>query len=342
MASKKPDPKHNYCLNCQQPYAGQEEFCSNCGQHRLSSDLSAKHIFNELFSNIFNFNSRFFRTIKNIYRPHFLTKEYIAGRRKSYFLPTQTFLFSIFLLFALFMYFLPNLDQLAKNSSTLRGESAVKRAQFDTLVVKYMNDTAAIRKMRSEMFGDTKDSIFEFTSISDVLKKVSLQDIYYKSADSIIKEKHITSWLDKLVLKQYMKYIFNPIGSTKFLINNLSWAFIINTILMSMFAKLVYWRHKHYFIEHLTFNLYVHSGLFLMMSILILMNSIIPESWISSDTLGGMGSTFAILYVPVSIRLFYKDSWFKYFLRLSVLLIAYVFIYCMCVLFVSAISLLFI
>lgn len=91
------------CLNCGAELMG--EYCSGCGQKRLDpQDLSVKrfggHLVDELTDLQSNKILRTFSTL--LFKPGFLTSEYLAGRKKRYITPVRLYLtFSaIYFLFA--------------------------------------------------------------------------------------------------------------------------------------------------------------------------------------------------------------------------------------------------
>lgn len=86
------------CLNCAAPLSG--PFCANCGQKaRLSRSLAA--FFSDLVSGLFNFESRFWRTLPMLaWCPGDLTRRYVEGQRARFISPIALYLFSVFLMFA--------------------------------------------------------------------------------------------------------------------------------------------------------------------------------------------------------------------------------------------------
>jgi ribosomal protein L32 len=89
------EQRHYHCQNCNQPLDEKMDFCPNCGQKALPEHLTVKYFFYEFINNLFSFDSRFFNTIKNlIFKPSFLSSEFISGRRVGYINPVQLFIFS--------------------------------------------------------------------------------------------------------------------------------------------------------------------------------------------------------------------------------------------------------
>ena len=81
------------CPNCNNELTG--NFCSNCGQKRHElQDRKVSTFVRNFFEESFSFDSKFLKTLKYIlFRPGFLTYEYIQGRVASYVTPLKMYLF---------------------------------------------------------------------------------------------------------------------------------------------------------------------------------------------------------------------------------------------------------
>lgn len=88
------------CLNCGTPLVGSH--CHACGQ-RGHQHKTLGAFFHDLLHGVLHFEGKIWRTLPMLaWRPGRLTREYIDGRRASYVSPIALFLFTIFLLFAVF------------------------------------------------------------------------------------------------------------------------------------------------------------------------------------------------------------------------------------------------
>jgi hypothetical protein len=81
------------CPNCNNELTG--SFCSNCGQKRHEpQDRKVSTFVRNFFEESFSFDSKFLKTLKYLlFRPGFLTFEYIQGRVNSYVTPLKMYLF---------------------------------------------------------------------------------------------------------------------------------------------------------------------------------------------------------------------------------------------------------
>ncbi len=82
----------NDCLNCGAELQG--KFCHVCGQENLQIKESFGHMMEHAISDYFHFDHQFFNTLKPLlFKPGFLTNEYMAGRRVSYLHPVKMYIF---------------------------------------------------------------------------------------------------------------------------------------------------------------------------------------------------------------------------------------------------------
>ena len=81
------------CLNCGTPLDVEDKYCHQCGQLNSKKQLALKDFFGEFFSNIFSYDSRIWRTITHLlFKPGFVSKQFISGKRLSYANPFRFFL----------------------------------------------------------------------------------------------------------------------------------------------------------------------------------------------------------------------------------------------------------
>ena len=72
------------CQNCEQPYEEGFQFCPNCGQ-KTNDELTLGVLFYNTISNYFSFDARFFKSfIPLMFRPGYLAKQFIDGKRLLY------------------------------------------------------------------------------------------------------------------------------------------------------------------------------------------------------------------------------------------------------------------
>lgn len=76
----------NICLNCSNQLPG--KFCGECGQKAATHRFTIHEWLHEIPHSIFHVDGGFFHTFANLCRrPGEMVREYLAGRRKTYFSP---------------------------------------------------------------------------------------------------------------------------------------------------------------------------------------------------------------------------------------------------------------
>ncbi len=76
----------NICLNCENQFDG--KFCNECGQKSSTHRFTIHEWLHEIPHSILHIDGGFFHTFKNLcLRPGRMIREYLEGRRKSYFSP---------------------------------------------------------------------------------------------------------------------------------------------------------------------------------------------------------------------------------------------------------------
>jgi hypothetical protein len=86
------------CRNCAAPLEG--EYCSRCGQREDRGDLHFSEAIGELADDVVAWDSRLWRTLLPlVFKPGYLTAEFIAGRKARYVAPYRLYLIISFILF---------------------------------------------------------------------------------------------------------------------------------------------------------------------------------------------------------------------------------------------------
>ncbi len=95
--------QHN-CLNCNAIVQGR--FCHICGQENIEPRESVWHLVSHFLQDITHFDGKFFSTLKYLlFRPGYLSREYLMGRRNSYLNPIRMYVFTSAFFFLFFFNF---------------------------------------------------------------------------------------------------------------------------------------------------------------------------------------------------------------------------------------------
>jgi hypothetical protein len=89
------------CLNCNAEVYGR--YCHVCGQENTEPKESAWGLITHFFYDVTHFDGKFFSTLKYLaFKPGFLSKEYVRGRRASYLNPVRMYVFTSAIFFIIF------------------------------------------------------------------------------------------------------------------------------------------------------------------------------------------------------------------------------------------------
>ena len=104
------------CLNCNAALSGR--YCHVCGQENTEPKETVWGLVTHFFNDITHFDGKFFSTLKYlVFRPGFLSAEYIKGRRASYLNPIRMYVFTSALFFIIF-FSVYNPDDMVKTTTT--------------------------------------------------------------------------------------------------------------------------------------------------------------------------------------------------------------------------------
>jgi hypothetical protein len=167
------------CRNCGAPLSG--AYCSTCGQaariHR--SLLSLGH---DILHGVFHFEGKFWRTIPELFfHPGRLTRRYIDGERAKFVSPMALFLFTVFLMFAVFSF-------TAGTALDGAGETA------DTVAANWKSGNASAIEATNEKIEALQEQI-EDDDVSAVKKAELQREIAeLKSARSVMEALAAGDW----------------------------------------------------------------------------------------------------------------------------------------------------
>lgn len=81
------------CANCENSFNVDFEYCPHCGQKNKEIKLGFKYLLSDFLSGSLNIDSKFFKTFRYLlFRPAFLSNEFIKGKYNSYLSPIRMYL----------------------------------------------------------------------------------------------------------------------------------------------------------------------------------------------------------------------------------------------------------
>lgn len=326
--------KYRLCLNCETPLADSASHCYRCGQSIKEARMTLYSLFSQLFTNIFNLDGKIWKTLRKMWWPAFLTKEYVSGRRTTYFNPARFFAITLILFFLLLTYTLSHsdldLDSLQDASDITMSKLVTQYDSIATHVVPSADHTE-LDSLRKTLFGNARhvdqDTMFTnfnlFTDIGDygILK----QDAYSMSPEELNEKYEIKGWWNQLFVRQTIRINKNRESSLTYIIGNLSWGVILVLFFISALMKLLYVRGAFYYVEHAILMMLLHAKIFFVLNIVMIALIVFPD--IKENSLASLINTiigFALLYLFISMKIYYQQGWFKTFFKFFIVGISYI------------------
>mgnify|MGYP003583737301 CR=1 FL=1 len=302
------------CLNCN--YVVENKFCPNCGQENTETRQSFHYLFTHFVEDLTHYDGSFWKTIKGLlFKPGYLTKTYLEGKRKKFVPPVKLYIFVSFVTFLLPTLLPgPSLINFKEKEPVEKKEVKAKEEEVNTEGEKEAVENNEVKAVKEE--GNKEKGIEEITD--EVEKEISAIQLSNASPDKNVQQ------LDSLQTKSrkerkpsyFENYVIDKISkilktkNNDELLNKAAESFVhtlpkVLFLYMPIFAFFLWLMHnkkKWYYFDSGVFTLHYFSFLLLVITIGILF------SWIMD--LIPYCSVFSYLYN--FIAMFYV---FFYFFR---------------------------
>jgi len=281
------------CLNCATPLNSESDnFCPNCGQLNNVKKETAIGLVKELVEEFLHLDSKVLRSLKPLlFKPGFLTVDYISGKRARYFHPVRMFLTITIVMFII---------------GGLSGTKEVVGIKNKKTNAKDTRDVSRNDSLKVE-----KDSVYIYDTEEGIVKQAvesgnedSSTNLSYSFGKHKVGRDSLQYYLDKGIHDpkvlmdtfQIEKTFFNTIFFSQIVKTQLSgktkiWEYYKHKLpwllftLMPVFAfvlYLFYVRRKIFFVDHLIHAFHLHSAVFVIITIdqIFYLISGINTSWI--------------------------------------------------------------
>lgn len=308
------------CLNCGTVLHG--KYCVHCGQKDTKLREPLFHLIGEFIGDFFHFDSKFFRTFKPLlFRPGVLTMEYCNGRRARYVHPIRLYFFVSVIFFLFYFSLAPKKfiteDSIRTSGSDSAAMETLNRAEDSLarmignknvrIIIKEPVETG-IDSSVANAFGPASslpETIAEYEDSIRKLPKDSVPGFFQQVVDRRAieaKEKGLQT-----VLKEIAELANHELPKIMFLL----------LPLYALLLKLLYIRHRIYFVDHAVFSLHVHAFAFIVFLLALLISLIFNVGF------SGWYILLLLVYLFVALRKVYKQSYGKTFLKTLLLLVLY-------------------
>jgi hypothetical protein len=292
------------CANCDAPLTG--PYCAQCGQHAHESSRSVGALFHDAWHAVSHVDGRFWQTLAALLlRPGHLTREYFAERRARYLPPVRLYLVLSVLFFA-FAATGPHVNERAvdalKSPPAGTGASAAVRNPLSE-AIKQAEKTEAPREQRTFSAGTPFDP-GECKSIQ--LDWPRLEGSLRGFCEKVAPDGGMAILRATTASVPKMMFVFLPI--------------------MALVMLLLYWRPRHYYVEHLVFFLHTHSAVFLILILELLLSRLarlLPALQSFSALAQFAGALYAIWYIYKAMRVYYAQGRWLTLAKLGAVGVAY-------------------
>jgi len=332
--SHTPLRKESDCLNCGTVVQGR--YCHVCGQENIEPKETFWHMVTHFFYDITHFDGSFFVTLKDLlFKPGFLSREYMLGRRKKYLHPVRMYVFTsaVFFLvfFSLFQVSEGDISSVGDNAKAKEGLNIAKGEVLKNAKTK--EDSAAIAKelellgyeesKQADTVGSNKGGI-KFSLGRDTKKYSTLRE--YDSVQKALPENKrdvgITKMISRKTVQLNEKYNGDQNKIAKEFINKFLHTFpyllFVSLPLYALILKLLYIRHRkqYFFADHGIFLIHLYVFTFLFLLLYFGLDKLEKAvHWRGIGVIQGLLILTGIFYTLKAIKNFYRQGWGKTILK---------------------------
>lgn len=349
------------CLNCGAAVHGR--FCHICGQENIEPKESFWHLVTHFAYDITHFDGKFFSTLKYLlFKPGFLSKQYLLGRRASYLHPIRMYVFTSAFFFLVFF-------------SLHKDEEVGKITITEKPVAVILED---LEKKRQSLQEDLKDSLPELAQVSirkslelvesdiallqkDSTAKINLQSTgsnfsifslssndqryrseqQYDSLQASLAGKDRDNFIERRFVRQSLhlreKYQNDGKAIWTAILNKFRHLFpqmmFVSLPLFALLLQLLYVRRRSfYYVNHVVYSIHLYCAIFMIILIGILTDLLVAKLGSHvTDWTGLLFGLAAFYYWYRSMRNFYEQRRGRTLLKflllmlLSLFLISFIF-----------------
>ena len=326
------------CRNCKGDLPENALYCPTCGQKRTDGKVTVGELFREFIDSVFNIDSRFIRTFGMLFIPGGLTIQYFQGRHKRFAHPIRVFLLSTILLLAIFSLTFGDIVDGANEIRQGLEKQWITGELLDTfdvvqnrvkedftqnnvdVALDSFNKFYKTALEREDSIDINEGIVFFDDNEAPYPTRIATRDIFEMEIDTLIRDYGVTDFWGKIIFKQQIKFRTHTENFISSIIGLVSWMILIMMPFLALVIKLFYIRRSFYFVEHLIFSFHVHSFLFLLLTI-----ALVVSKWWTVWVWPACGATF-LIYLPWAMKRVYKQGWFKTILKFILISNVYLFL----------------
>ena len=281
------------CDNCGASVAGR--YCGNCGQRLEPPVHSLGHFLTVAMEDVTHADSRLWLTLwALLFKPGFLTHEFLAGRRARYLPPVRLYLV---LSVVCFLWFAATVHTGDVAQLTPEARAAIAEARQHGVIVPVPNAVPQASRGGSALEGDTEHcKLIHYQGPWHA----TLQPLFYRSCLQAARDQG------------------RSLGQS--FLHNLPRAMFLFLPLLAGVMMLLYWHPRHYYVEHLLFYLHNHSFVFLVVLLAGTLSTVLP---FAATLIGWVTALYVAWYLYRSMRVMYRQGGLRTVVKLGFLSFVY-------------------
>jgi hypothetical protein len=331
------------CMNCGTELQG--PFCHYCGQPDKNFLRFFPVLMRELLEDFLDFDSRFMRTIKPLlFRPGKLTRDYLDGKRFRYVPPLRLYIFSSIAFFFLAAILASNSIKI--NTETNDEGNVVKSIQLETEDKEKLNQ--ALEKLDPELAAEVQANMEELEEDDD--DTIQFNDEPWDRETNPLLVPFLPDWINDRINDEIaespqkgQEIEANPNLITDKIFELLPATMFVLLPIVALLLKFWYLFAKKYYVEHLIFALHNHSFIFVVLLLMILLNTFAgwrdpteEGAWTSAATfINVVLGAWVPVYMLISLKRVYQQGWALTFIKYSCIGISYLTLLLMATAFVA-------
>jgi len=247
------------CTNCRTPLTGR--YCANCGQRHEPHPHSVREFLSEAAETITHADSRLWRTLwPLLFKPGFLTCEFVEGRRARYLPP-----FRLYLVLSVIFFIIAG------------------STHSDEVRLAFESDAPAAALTRDEP---------EDQATSPTPRETPQERAKRVCDEGSFEGPWTASFAERLKLGCKQVVVDNGRALGAALLHNIPRALFLLLPLLAVVMSAMYWRR--YYVEHLLFFVHNHAFTFVVLGIFLLL-----MSWTTAGWFHGLLVIAVMLLVPL-------------------------------------------
>lgn len=252
-APEPPKAQTLICANCGTELAG--EYCAACGQRHEPHVHTVGHFASEAFESISHADSRLWRTLWLLFsRPGFLTREFFAGRRARYLPP-----FRLYLVLSVILVLLSAMaadEEDPEAAAILKAPApavSAPSADTSTVAIPPPDETAPP--------GGQPRWVVNIDGLNDFCAAFDGPD---RGEGNFTARQNVRRFCTRIRT--------TPGELAEAVVHSIPRAMFVFLPIIAALMKLMYWRPKRYYVEHLLFLVHNHAAVFLVYTLVALIS----------------------------------------------------------------------